>query len=325
MGHASARIARHARATSRPRAFVPLAKKRSGDIGTSGSKKRDKARGGSKKGDRSSGDAFISASVSGGTRGDGTGAATALTPASVAGVEEDHRFEQFFYCEKTVKRITDSFVSLYERPLFLCNPSLAVAARDRDVRDYLLLDRDDRWSEVLPKGKYKRFELSQPRLVGASFDYDAVFCDPPFANVDLAKLRAVVDLLACTESQKKAPLYLAFLGDREDEVFRHFNPAYDLERKPPALGYVSVKAETQARIFLYGPKWRERRGVRAHRETRRDLNTRMARATRENRRSESYRSLDVNRVLIRVSTRSSLVHSRAFSDTRPRARRILNH
>lgn len=240
--------------TSRPRAFVPLAKKRSGDIGTSGSKKRDKARGGSKKGDRSSGDAFISARSPGGTRGDGTGAATALTPASVAGVEEDHRFEQFFYCEKTVKRITDSFVSLYERPLFLCNPSLAVAARDRDVRDYLLLDRDDRWSEVLPKGKYKRFELSQPRLVGASFDYDAVFCDPPFANVDLAKLRAVVDLLACTESQKKAPLYLAFLGDREDEVFRHFNPAYDLERKPPALGYVSVKAETQARIFLYGPK-----------------------------------------------------------------------
>ena len=47
----------------------------------------------------------------GGTRGDGTGAATALTPASVAGVEEDHRFEQFFYCEKTVKRITDSLVS----------------------------------------------------------------------------------------------------------------------------------------------------------------------------------------------------------------------
>ena len=43
-------------------------------------------------------------------------------------------------------------------------------------------------------------------------------------------------------------------SDREDEVFRAFNPEYGLERKPPALGYRSVKAETQARIFLYGPK-----------------------------------------------------------------------
>ena len=240
---------------SRPRAFVPFAKaqKRKGDSGTSASKRRHKARGGSKKGDRSSGDASISNRAPGGTRGDDTGAATGLTPASVAGVEEDHRFEQFFYDETTVKRVTDSFVSLYERPLFLCTPSLAVAARDRGMQ-YLLLDRDDRWGKVLPKGAFKRFELSQPRLVGATFDYDAVFCDPPFANVDLRKLRNVVDLLACTETQRRAPLYVAFLGDREHEVFRAFNPEYGLERKPPALGYVSVKAETQARIFLYGPK-----------------------------------------------------------------------
>ena len=235
----------------RPRAFVPFAKKRSGD-GPPSSKKRGKARGGSGKGDRS-GDSSIAVRSPGGTRGDDTGAATILTPASVAGVEEDHRFEQFFYCDKTVKRITDSFVSLYTRPLFLCNPSLAVAAQSRDM-EYLLLDRDDRWKTVLPKGKYKRFELSQPRLIGASFDYDAVFCDPPFANVDLRALRNVIDLLAFTETQRRAPLYLAFLSDREDEVFRAFNPEYDLERKPPALGYRSVKAETQARIFLYGPK-----------------------------------------------------------------------
>jgi hypothetical protein len=235
----------------RPRAFVPFAKKRSGD-GPPSSKKRGKARGGSGKGDRS-GDSSIAVRSPGGTRGDDTGAATILTPASVAGVEEDHRFEQFFYCDKTVKRITDSFVALYERPLFLCNPSLAVAAQSRDM-EYLLLDRDDRWKTVLPKGKYKRFELKQPRLIGASFDYDAVFCDPPFANVDLRALRNVIDLLAFTETQRRAPLYLAFLSDREDEVFRAFNPEYDLERKPPALGYRSVKAETQARIFLYGPK-----------------------------------------------------------------------
>jgi hypothetical protein len=41
--------------------------------------------------------------------------------------------------------------------------------------------------------------------------------------------------------------------DREDELLDAFE-GYDLERKPPALGYMSVKEETQERIFLYGPK-----------------------------------------------------------------------
>lgn len=143
------------------------------------------------------------------------------------------------------------FASKYERPLFLCNPSLAARAEKAGM-DYLLLDRDPRWGDLLPKRRFRRFELSQPRQ--ARFDYDAVFCDPPFANVALADLRRVVDLLAATPDQAAAPLWLAYPGDREEAVLEAFD-GYTLERKPPALGYRSVKEKTQQRIFLYGPKF----------------------------------------------------------------------
>ena len=90
-------------------------------------------------------------------------------------------------------------------------------------------------------------------MVGNSFDYDVVFCDPPFSNVDLEALKTTIQLLAFTETHKKAPLWLAFISDREEDILKVF-AEYNLERKPPALGYASVKQETQAKIFLYGPR-----------------------------------------------------------------------
>ena len=97
------------------------------------------------------------------------------------GIEEDHRFEQFFYDDATTERIF-RFVKLYERPLLLCNPSLAAKAEEAGM-EYLLLDRDPRWKKQLGKNRFKQFELSQPRQM--RFQYDVVFCDPPFANVAL--------------------------------------------------------------------------------------------------------------------------------------------
>ena len=155
----------------------------------------------------------------------------------------------FFYDDATQDRIM-RLVKNHARPLFLCNPSLAVRAEAAGM-DYLLLDRDPRWKSVLPKGKFRQFELSQPRQM--RFQYDAVFVDPPFANVELADLRRTVDLLAANETQAKAPVYLAFISDREDAVMDAFR-GYGLERKGAALGYHSVKQSTQERIFMYGPR-----------------------------------------------------------------------
>ena len=193
--------------------------------------------------------ASSSSSKRGGGKGRPDGVATDLRPSSVAGVVEDHAHEQFFYDDATQDRIM-RLVKNHARPLFLCNPSLAVRAEAAGM-DYLLLDRDPRWKSVLPKGKFRQFELSQPRQM--RFQYDAVFVDPPFANVELADLRRTVDLLAANETQAKAPVYLAFISDREDAVMDAFH-GYGLERKGAALGYHSVKQSTQERIFLYGPR-----------------------------------------------------------------------
>jgi hypothetical protein len=186
------------------------------------------------------------------------------------GIEEDHAHEQFFYDDATTERLV-RFAKQYERPLFLCTPSLAAAAarmtaasssgsgssrggdRGGGFSDYLLLDRDARWEKKLPKGKFRRFDLASPRRIGTRFSYDAVFCDPPFANVALRDLRRTIDLLATDDAQRAAPLWLCFVADREADVMDAFE-GYELERKPPALGYRSVRRKTQERIFLYGPR-----------------------------------------------------------------------
>jgi len=195
-----------------------------------------------------------------------------FTPRSRAtqGIEEDHAHEQFFYDDATTERLV-RFAKQYERPLFLCTPSLAAAAarmtaasssgsgssrggdRGGGFSDYLLLDRDARWEKKLPKGKFRRFDLASPRRIGTRFSYDAVFCDPPFANVALRDLRRTIDLLATDDAQRAAPLWLCFVADREADVMDAFE-GYELERKPPALGYRSVRRKTQERIFLYGPR-----------------------------------------------------------------------
>lgn len=55
------------------------------------------------------------------------GEATALRRASLAGVTEDHAYEQFFWDQPT-RRALLSLASQYHRPLMLCCPSLAVDA-----------------------------------------------------------------------------------------------------------------------------------------------------------------------------------------------------
>ena len=98
-----------------------------------------------------------------------------------------------------------------------------------------------------------------PRDVGR--DYDAVFLDPPFANVTPRELRAALE--ACAAARPPAegggelvaaheiPLFLGYNGAREAELLDAFAP-WALERKPPALGYASNVMD--GRIFLYGPR-----------------------------------------------------------------------
>lgn len=161
-------------------------------------------------------------------------------------VEENHALEQFFYDDETLRRLM-TVAKRYERPLFMCNPSLA-SAWERDVgTEYLLLDCDLRFKKVLKH--FRAFDLRRPFQV--RFKYDVVFVDPPFANVSPQEVKRAVDLIAVDESQKSAPVYIAYNSDREEALLDAFDASARMGR---ALGYKSVKEDMQARIFLYGPK-----------------------------------------------------------------------
>ncbi|EGB02617.1 hypothetical protein AURANDRAFT_68716 [Aureococcus anophagefferens] len=139
------------------------------------------------------------------------GRATDLIPAAVTlgatQIEEDHRHEQFFYDEPTSRRML-ALVDGYETPLLVCNPSLA-ARRDAAGGDYLLLDRDERFASL----KFRAFDLRAPEPVDYAFD--ALFLDPPFANVGVAELAAATRTLMGAAPR---PLYVGYNAKRAAEL-----------------------------------------------------------------------------------------------------------
>jgi hypothetical protein len=172
--------------------------------------------------------------------------ATQRKPAMLAGISEDHRYEQFFYDEATTQQLYQ-LVDQHERPLLLCNPSLAVLA-EKKSKPYLLLDRDTRFDFL---SGYRPFSLMEPYLI-TNFDFDAVFIDPPFANVTPNQVARCLKLLGAD----KVPLYVAYNARREDSLLSAMNAldSPDLERKW-RLGYrEGVSFDTQDSIWLYGPK-----------------------------------------------------------------------
>ena len=177
--------------------------------------------------------------------------ATSLTPAVVAGVCEDHSCEQFFWDEQTRSSLLE-LLAPYERPLLVCAPALAVAAEEAG-RPYLLLERDERFSFL---SGFRPFDLERPSSSAGLFDggarADAVLCDPPFANFELRRLRAVLEQLV-PEEPAPAPLFLAYNGERAAEVRSAFAGGrwHDIEPLAP-LGYESVSPKMQSRIVLFG-------------------------------------------------------------------------
>ena len=66
--------------------------------------------------------------------------ATQRKPSSLAGVTEDHRYEQFFYNEQTSNELYQ-LVELYNRPILLCNPTLAVLAEKKGPNIQIIRSR----------------------------------------------------------------------------------------------------------------------------------------------------------------------------------------
>lgn len=178
------------------------------------------------------------------------GLATNIKPAYLAGIEEDHAYEQFFYHENSQRRLF-KIVQQFEKPLLMCNPSLAVMAEE-EGHDYMLLDRDTRFKFLK---KYREFSLLEPFLVPPSYKYDAIFIDPPFANVTPKQLAKCLKMMAPNSDRASVPVYVGYNSDREEELIEAFAEGYDgpkLERKW-SLEYQSCTEKTNDKIWFYGP------------------------------------------------------------------------
>lgn len=182
--------------------------------------------------------------------------ATQLQPATLAGITEDHAYEQYYFDEPTRSALL-RLLARYRAPLLLCTPSLALAAEEAGVGPYVLLDRDERFGRALPPGRFERFDLESPSASSPAAwpAPDLIVCDPPFANVPLstvaAALRHVARRDAGAASSAPPHVFIAYNAGREAELLAAL-PELRLERKM-ALGYLSVKPKTQAAIHLYAP------------------------------------------------------------------------
>ncbi len=167
-----------------------------------------------------------------------------MRPEELAQLSEDTRHEQFFFDAPTTRRLL-RLAGAYRDPLMVCMPTLAVhlAAQGRRVT---LLDRDRRFRGL---AGHQRWDLQKPHMVFG--DHDALFVDPPFANITLDELARAVDLLA-GGMPARPDVYICHLREREAGLCARF-AADGLQRLGPPLGYRSVAADTQARIHLFGP------------------------------------------------------------------------
>lgn len=171
--------------------------------------------------------------------------ATMNKPAELAGAVEDQRFEQFFYDESTAKQLYQ-LVKLYERPLLMCNPTLAVLA-DRDNQEYKLLDRDTRFGFL--EG-YEEFSLTEPHLI-KDYEFDSVFIDPPFTSITPEQVAKCLRSIAADG----CPLWVAYNSRREEQLLSALNEL-DCPNLVPKwkLSYKEgVSESTQDAIWLYGP------------------------------------------------------------------------
>ena len=168
-------------------------------------------------------------------------------PASLAGITEDHRYEQFFYDDTTAAQLYN-IVDMYDKPLLLCNPTLAVMAEQKSKPYYKLLDRDTRFNFL---SGYESFSLTEPHLI-TGYDFDAVFIDPPFANVTPNQVAQCLRLMGAD----RVPLWVAYNSRRETQLLDALN-ALDCPTLEPkwSLSYKEgVSMDTQDSIWLYGPE-----------------------------------------------------------------------
>ena len=205
---------------------------------------------------------------------------SASAAPQLAGIVEDNRHEQFFY-QPSIRQQLYQLVQQYSRPVLLCNPSLALEAskhkhkqrnnknninnnnnKNNADQDFLLLDIDTRFEQHVGSNHYQYFDVTEPSWIAQHYDYDAVFIDPPFANVTPQQLVDCVKLMGGNSPDRlaRADVYVGYNAQRQDELLTAFRRGlpeeaptmhrlWKLEYQSPVIQHGRMKDS----IYLFGP------------------------------------------------------------------------
>lgn len=175
------------------------------------------------------------------------GAATNLARSTLrvgsVEIEEDHRHEQFFFDSLTTARIC-RMAMRFEKPALVGMPSVAVAF-DQIGRDCLFLDRDDRFAKLL--NTFVHYDLHRPRPL-LDTDVDAIFADPPFANVSPTEFASALQLIA----PRPLPLFVCYPMKRHAQLAAAIG-VHNLTHIEPALGYATGHMPNKVALFAANP------------------------------------------------------------------------
>lgn len=161
-----------------------------------------------------------------------------LSTDGICLMHENHKKEQYFFDEKTVKRLAD-FASNFSNPCCLCAPTLGVELEKRGIKARTL-DIDERFSHL--KG-FKKYDLYRPQALNEEFGI--IICDPPFNIVKLSQLFDAIYML----SKPVQKMWISHLTERKFDVMGTFS-IYGLYEVGFFPQYQIPQPET--RIQFYG-------------------------------------------------------------------------
>lgn len=168
-------------------------------------------------------------------------------------LDENHKFEQFFWTKETVEALVKGLAFVYEeKTCCLTTPSLAHRWHELG-RDEVLLDIDTRFS-YLPKFHY--FDIRKPVLPLQEREADdageegfrLLVLDPPFFIIPIEKIREAVDLITGGDLETK--LIIGWLLRAEKSLRDAFRP-YNLVPTTFPLQYASIKPNKWKNFRLY--------------------------------------------------------------------------
>ena len=172
-------------------------------------------------------------------------------------VNENHKFEQFFWTADTVEALIGGLQYVYEeKTCCMTTPSLAHRWHELG-RDEVLLDIDTRFS-YLPKFHY--FDIRNPtdleaqstsgvtqNILGEAH-FRLLVLDPPFFAIPVEEIRRAVDYL--TNGDFSTKIIIAWLLRAEKSLRVAFAP-YNLVPTTFELQYASVKPNKWKNFVLY--------------------------------------------------------------------------